>query len=401
VIGNRRHLLLGLLALGLMGVFAAFVGLRLAGSFGAATYTVTAKFDRAGQLLKTNSDVKLRGILVGKVVQVARTEGGGALITMNMFRSQQVPRNVTAAIRGKTLFGEKLVQFSVEQPSGETLQGGDQISQDRTTEPFELETVLETGMPVLRAIEPGRLGGAVHALAQGVVGQEEAARRSIDNGLIALRALNSRSADLDRLLAGLDEGADSFARASPSLVRALGDLDVFNRTVLSKSFQASSVLRDVPEWMNSIAELMEARFTDLVDLSVKGADVLDTVAVHREKLPPTIQALKNFTQSWVTNMSVGCTQGNKPIAQVHPELAGTTCWQIWNLTAESEKTTSGLGPYDGATRPTPNTAISQKAFEAQVTQLQRLTFGNTPTDLSLFLYQPLRDRNGLIPEPHL
>lgn len=380
-----------------MVVFAGFVGVRLAGGFGRSTYTVTAKFQRAGQLLKGNGDVKLRGILVGKISSVEYTKDGGALITMAMFRSQKVPANVTASVRGKTLFGEKFVQLLVTNPAAEVLHDHDAISEERTVEPFELETVLETGLPVLNAIEPGRLGGAFHALAEGVSGQEEAARRAIDNGLIALRALNSRSGDLDRLLAGFPQSADTFARSAPDLVAALGDLDLFNQTVLSKSFQASGALRDTPTWMNSVAQLMEARFTDLVDLSVKGADVLDVVANRRDKLPFTVQSLKNFTQSWVTNMSVGCVDpSGTTIGQQFPSLAGSTCWQIWQLNADGGVKVPG--EYDPATRPTPNSSVSAKAFEAQVSQLQKLPFGKKPDDLTLFLFEPLKDQRGLVPE---
>lgn len=384
-----------------MAAFAGFIGVRLAGGFEGNTYRVTATFDRAGQLLKVTSDVKLRGILVGKVAKIELTDQGQAHMTFSMFANQRVPANVSAGVRGKTLFGEKFVQLTVDDPSDELLKSGDHIPPDRITNPFELETVLETGLPVLEAIEPDRLGDAFRALGEGVAGQEEEARRSIENGLIALRSLNSRSADLDRLFGGLDEGADAFARASPGLIAALGDLDTFNRTVLSKSFQASGALRDVPTWMDSVAQLMEARFTDLVDLSVKGADVLDTVSNRREKLPYIVESLKNFTQSWVTNMSVGCTlPDGTTVGQQFPSLEGSTCWQIWQLDAtegmmDSPKTPGG---YDSITRPTPNAAVAYKAYQAQVTQLLRLPFGRTPDELTLFMYSPLRDSRGLIPE---
>ena len=399
MIGNRRHLVVGLITLVAIAAFAAFVGLTLSGGIGRNTYQVTAEFDKAGQLLKVTSDVKLRGILVGKVDNITRTEEGTALITMAMFKSQRVPENVTAAVRGKTLFGEKFIQLSVDKPSKASLKEGDKIAQDKTTNPFELEQVLQTGLPVLNAIEPEELAKTFHALAEGLSGQEEAAKRAIDNGLIALQSLNSEQAALDRTFGGLDESADALARAAPDLVAALESFNAFNQVVIENRSEASGALRDVPSWMDQLAQIMEIRFNDLVDISVKGADILDVVSARRQILPSTITSLKNFTQAWATNMSVGCRKADgTEIGTAHPELAGSTCWQIWNLTAESSRDAEA---YNDATRPSPDSASAARAFRAQVTHLQALPFGTEPAPVSLLIYSPLKDERGLIPEKFL
>jgi phospholipid/cholesterol/gamma-HCH transport system substrate-binding protein len=394
MIVNKRHLLLGLATLALATLAAVGVGLRLAGAFGGDVYPVSVTFGRAGQLLKVTSDVKLRGVLVGKVERIELTDDGDARITLAMQGDQPVPANVAASVRGKTLFGEKFVNLQVEDPSRQRLAAGDVI--EEAVDPFELEQVLQAGLPVLEAIEPEQLGNVFGALAEGFAGQEEEARRSIDNGLIALQSLNASSADLDRALAGFDDGAAAFADAAPDLISALEAFDAFNRTVLENRAEASAALRDVPRWMDSLSQIMETRFVDLLDLSVLGADVLDVVAAHSDDLPSTIASLNKFTQDWVTNMSVGCRDvSGRTIDQVHPELAGSTCWQVWNLSAENPKFPGG---YSGATRPTPDSASAAAAFKAQVTQLQALPFGTDADDLTLLLYSPFRDRYGVLPE---
>lgn len=397
---NRRHLLVGLVSVAAAVAFLLYIGVKLAGTSG-NTYPVTVTFSRAGQLLKVRSDVKLRGVLVGKVSKIELTEDGKARITLAMDPGQQVPVDVTASIRGKTLFGEKFVQLiDTSTPSNRTLEPGDNIPESSTVDPFELEQVLVTGLPVLEAADPGDLGGALHALAEGFAGQEEEARRAIDNGLSALRALNAESASLDRVLSGLDEGAEAFARASPDLVAALRDLDRLNQTIIANREDVAGALRDVPKWLDSLGQLIEARYVDLVDLSVKGSDILQLVARKRDGLPFTINALKNFTQSWVTNMSLGCTRGGSPanqdeIGEIYPQLNSSTCWQIWNLSAEGGKNPGG---YSAANQPTPNSRAASRAYLAQLRHLLSLPFGDDLGDVAALLYGPLRNRDGLLPE---
>ena len=394
---NKLFVGLGLVTMLALVAGIAFVSFVLSGGM-RRSYPVTVTFDRAGQLLETGGDVKLRGVLVGRIGEIEADEAGNAVIQLEMDPAHRVPNNVGAAIRGKTLFGEKFVELrdSLEAPTG-NLQAGDQIPIERTLAAFELEEVMEQLLPVLMAIEPGDLGAAFSALAEGVKGQEDAARRAIDNSLLALRNLNSNQDSLDRVLGGLDEGADALARSAPSLASALNDFDSFNRVVLANRNDASASLRNAPTWLDEFGQIMESKYGDLVDISVKGVDVLDLVTGHRESLPFIVTSLKNFTQSWVTNMSVGCTNGitGETVASTHPSLAGSTCWQVWNLSGEPVKSPGG---YNAFTKPRPNSATAAAAYDAQLKVLLTVPFGQDVSDLTSLVYAPIRDDDGLIPE---
>ncbi len=394
---NKLFVALGLATLIAFVAGLGFVSFVLSGGM-RRSYPVTVTFDRAGQLLETGGDVKLRGVLVGRIGEIDVDEEGNAVIQLEMDPGHDVPNNVGAAIRGKTLFGEKFVELrdSVQAPT-RTLQAGDEIPIERTLAAFELEEVMQQLLPVLMAIEPGDLGAAFSALAEGVKGQEDAARRSIDNSLLALRNLNANEPSLNRVLGGLDEGADALARSAPSIAQALEDFDAFNRVVLANRDDAIASLRRAPTWLDQVAQIMENRYPDLVDISVKGADVLDLVAGHRENLPFIVTSLKNFTQSWVTNMSVGCTNGvtGDTVSSTHPSLAGSTCWQVWNLSGEPVKSPGG---YNSFTKPKPNSAVAAAAYNAQLKVLLTVPFGREVSDLASLVYEPIRDGDGLIPE---
>lgn len=397
---RRRNALIGLAVVVAIVAFSVYVVGGLSGRV-SNSFPVTITFDKVGQLLRVTGDVKARGVLVGKIAEINHFTNGKAQVVLALDRGQQIPADVSATIRGKTLFGEKFVELiDPPRPTGELMKPGARIPESRTIPPFELEQVLQSLIPVLDAAEPGDLGGALHALAEGVAGNEETARRTIDNALVVLRTLAENRDDIDRLLAGGDRGSESLRRVSPDLVAALDDLDALARHLVANQDALRSVLRDAPTWLDIAAELVEARYTDLVDLSVKGADVLRLVAQHRFRLPSTVESLKNFTQDWVTNLSAPCKNAAGQVlgdADFHPELAGTTCWQVWIISAERERNPGGYGP-EG---PTPGPGAASAVYPAQLTNLLALPFGSRPTPLQLMLYRSFLNARGLIPEEML
>lgn len=390
---NRRHALIGLVSLVLTALFGVYVISGLSGRTG-GPFQITVNFARVGQLLRVTGDVKARGVLVGKIHKIEHLSDGTARLTLTIDPVHKIPADVFASVRGKTLFGEKFVELiDPKELSGRLMKPGDEIPLSRTVAPFELEQVLESLQPFLDTIDPKKLGGAIKAVAQGLAGQEEEAGRAIDNAVILFEALGASRDDLDRLFSGVDEGTGALARSSPDFIASLDKLDVLARSLVANADNLSAVVRDAPEWLEVAAALVESRFRDLVDLSVKGADVLDVVASHRTELPFAVEGLKDFTQAWVTNLSAPCK--NLAGVSVETQNPGSTCWQVWALTGEK---TRDPGGYTGDDKPQPGNSVAAAAYRAQVRQLLRLPFGTPASGLALLLFGPVRDASGLIPE---
>ena len=119
----RQHKLLGV-------VFLALV--VLAGYLVYATFTKKfTDYDRVkvetsviGLQLPARADVKIRGVIVGEVLDMSAT-ADGAELTLGLFPSQvhTIPGNVTASIVPKTLFGEKYVSLIIpDDPSASSIQ---------------------------------------------------------------------------------------------------------------------------------------------------------------------------------------------------------------------------------------------------------------------------------------
>ena len=117
---TRQYKLLGVvfLALVVLSVYLVY-----------ATFTkkfteydqVTVQTSKICLQLPARADVKIRGVLVGEVLDMSATSDGAEL-TLGLFPSQidSIPDNVTASIVPKTLFGEKYVSLIVPDEASAT-----------------------------------------------------------------------------------------------------------------------------------------------------------------------------------------------------------------------------------------------------------------------------------------
>ena len=135
----------GLIALVALAVIGAFITLRSNGTFGSQPH-VTAQLANAGGSLRAGSDVKLNGVIVGKVSTISRSaDGQGVTVDMTMKGSDLdvVPGNVVARILPATVFGTTFVDLVVHgTPSGE-LKAGAVVKADSTQGTLELQQALD------------------------------------------------------------------------------------------------------------------------------------------------------------------------------------------------------------------------------------------------------------------
>ena len=123
-----------LLGVGFIVVIAALVALSIAMYNQAFTPTVNVKLttDKLGNQLQVLGDVKVRGLIVGRINQITPTEHGAELdLAIDPDKADIIPANVTARFIPKTLFGDRYVALQIPQtPDQQHLGNGDLIKQD-------------------------------------------------------------------------------------------------------------------------------------------------------------------------------------------------------------------------------------------------------------------------------
>ena len=111
-----------------------------------------------------------------------------------------IPKNVSAQILPKTLFGEQYVSLTLPSDPEGSIKSGDKIAQDRSEGALETQKVLGDLLPLLKAVQPAELNATLTALAT---------------------ALDGRGEKLGQTLVGLDKYLKSFNPHTSALVADL------------------------------------------------------------------------------------------------------------------------------------------------------------------------------------
>jgi phospholipid/cholesterol/gamma-HCH transport system substrate-binding protein len=315
-------------------------GLFLTGSITAPTQQVSARFSNCGQGLREGGDLKLRGVLVGQIGAIDRAGNGACDIRLDVNPEDraEIPANVGAQIRAKTIFGEKWVELLYpNEPEEARLSDGAEIPEDRTIDPLEVETILNVAAPLLDAIDPEHLAGALDALASGFVGHEDAAIRGIEDGIRALRVMNDNEGLLKEGIRQLDESGDVFSDIDDDLLRALDDLDRVNRFTSDNRELIESSLVKAPRLLNELGGLFEARFADFTNIVNSGATVVSVLAARSQDLDRLLEVLPRFNSAWIRNLNHVCRYRqatDEPGKSVGDRVPGR-CWGVHNIISES------------------------------------------------------------------
>lgn len=193
-------------------------------------YYLTADLERAGQGLVLDSDVRMRGVEIGKVVAVDLVDHQ-ARVRMQIEQDYKVPEDVIAVVSLKTPLGAKYVDLQYEgELQGPFLADGDEV--ERSHVGPELEDLLDDGTHLLDAVDPNELATVVGELADASRGRGDMIARGfeLNNELSALfagtldpqqesledfetifGALEEKGVDLNQLAAALNEGVPVYA----------------------------------------------------------------------------------------------------------------------------------------------------------------------------------------------
>ncbi|MGN6607400.1 MAG: MCE family protein [Jatrophihabitans sp.] len=235
-----------LLGVVFLAVLVGLIGLSIAIYNKAFTPTVDIKLDtdHTGNSLIQASDVKLRGIIVGTVTGT-QSKGDGAVVSISLepSRVKDIPKNVTAQILPKTLFGEQYVSLNIPaNPSPQHISEGDVIPQDRSTSALEAEKVIGDLLPILQAVKPAELNATLTSVATALSGRGTKLGQTIVNLNSLLKDFNPHTQQLADDLDKLGQNADLYNSVAPQLFDTLNNLKTTSTTITAKSAALDSLL---------------------------------------------------------------------------------------------------------------------------------------------------------------
>jgi phospholipid/cholesterol/gamma-HCH transport system substrate-binding protein len=258
-------------------------------------YQLQASFNAAGQGLQHDSDVKVRGLDIGRVKNV-KLRDGRALVRLDIDKGQRIPVGATATIRPKTLFGEKFVDIDPGPNEAAGPYMGDEDTIDKTVGGFELERVLSELYPILKAVKPEQVAVILDTLAEAGRGQGDEIERQIGNFATLADIQARHDADVREFLDDLAALSDELADRSGDLVAGARDLNVALPPLTERSDELGVLLDQTARLTGDLADLLNANQSFQVKAVTEGGKTIQTLFDKRQQIPPLLVGLRQYIE---------------------------------------------------------------------------------------------------------
>lgn len=257
---------------------------------------VTVKAERAGLQLPRFGDVRLNGVLVGQVREVAQ-DGREASIKLGLRpeAAEEIPGDVGVEILPTTLFGQKYVSLvPTASPAGRSLRDGDVIPSDRVDTNVELSAILADLFPLLRSVEPADLNATLNALATALGGRGERLGQTLVDLDDYLGAIADDLPTLRQDLALLADVARTYDGAAGDLLQVLDDVTVTAQTVVESEEELGTFFADVAGLGNTTRRILADNEADLVRIGEVTAPVMEVLAAYAPQYPCLLRGLDRY-----------------------------------------------------------------------------------------------------------
>jgi len=251
---------------------------------------VTLMADRIGNQLVVPADVKVDGILVGRVSGV-HISGNNAVMTLQIDKGaiarNHIPADVEARILPKTLFGEKFVDLVIPSNSSASaapLHPGSVIQQDRSKTAIELQTVFNDLVPLLRALRPAELSIALSNLADALRGRGDALGHNLELVNTYFTSFNKDLPNFNQDISGLADLASNYADATPDLMTTLRNFTVNARTFTQKQDVFAQFLTGTQGFAEEATKVFGDNANRLITLAKVSQPVLQLYASYSDVL---------------------------------------------------------------------------------------------------------------------
>ena len=257
---------------------------------------VTLRADRIGNQLNESSEVKARGVVVGDVRTVRATDRGAAIeLALDPAKAEQLPKDVTALLVPKTLFGERYVQLSIpDSPASGKIEAGDVIRQDRSANAIELERVFDDLLPVLKAVQPHKLATTLTAIATALEGRGERLGDAMVSTAAYLEDFNPNLPRLTDNLRDLAQVSELYGDIAPDLLDSLTESTTTLNTVADQRVELTDLYAQVTGSAQDVTIFLRNNRENLIRLAAASRAPLEVAARYSPSFPCTLKAMTDL-----------------------------------------------------------------------------------------------------------
>ncbi len=299
------------------GVVALLLGLTAwlgGGYLGLFTddVTVEANLPVSGDSLGVNSDVKYRGLRVGRVVSVEQGAEPVAKVILMSEHADQIPADVRARVLPGTLFGNEYVDLVPTARTGTKAAGpieaGAVVPADDSVETVRLMDAFTSVQKLLVAMDPARLDLAISQLAGALSGRGQDLHRFLRDARSMVDTWETIAPTFHRDIELIAENADTFADLEPALIDILQNSLPVARLWADEQEAVRTLLSETATLLSTVDAFMSAQQPVLAPILKNYASVAEVMAANSDLFARTIAGLPSVMENGAAAVEDGQIQ---------------------------------------------------------------------------------------------
>ena len=260
------------------------------------TDNVQVRTDSVGNQMQVNADVKLRGVVVGRVSAI-RANGSGATLTLAIPPGQlaRIPADVSAEMLPTTLFGARYVELiPPADGTGTALTADSVIPEDRSGDAVELEQVFTNLLPLLDDVQPAQLSATLNAVSTALQGRGAELGTTLDTLDAYLKQINPQLPALNSDLHNLVKVSQSYDAAAPDLLQALTELTETTQTIADQQSQLAGLYSTTTAAADTTTAFLQKNQSTIIQLAANSRGTLTLLGQYSSEFPCTLRTLADF-----------------------------------------------------------------------------------------------------------
>lgn len=290
---KRSRRLFGLIGAGSLATAAVLSYLGVQQRHPGSTY-LTADFGHSAQGLDDQSDVKVRGINVGKVSSVKLTQDGHVRVRIRLDRGIKAPVTSSAAIEPLSIFGPKFIDLrpGADEGAGPYLADGAAIAQTQDLQ--DLTDIATPTYKLLGSVAPHDLATLLHTFSQGLNGRGQGLANTVDNAAALLNLSAQNTQNLKTLIANGQTISATLASRGDVIVRLAHDLNVIDPALSDDPAAFTAILTGTSRLSDQIVDLLQSNPGGPGAIIRSVTPAVDISYQTRANTPTSIQGVGSF-----------------------------------------------------------------------------------------------------------
>ena len=302
---DRNPYVIGIVSVGIIGVFVAFafaVGILHLGEW---AYAVQGVFADAGGI-RNGDDVRVAGVKVGRVTGVrADRQHGRVVVDFVVNDGVDLGPETSAEVALATLLGTKFLRLegTVEGPYLADLPEDERVIPiERTKTPFDVFELTKVGTKSIEATDTEKLNRLITQLADVSEGKHDQIATLLESITVVSSTINERDAQLQQLLERADTLSATLAEKDQTLVGLIDQSQTVLDLVSRRRTDLGAALDDGATTVEQLSGVVAAHKTQLDIILETLHPTLDVVERRQGDLDRSL--------SWVGSGALGLARAS-------------------------------------------------------------------------------------------